>query len=58
MSMAQAIFTKKFNFSSRKANAGWEIKPKRKPQSFPAEVIDAAIEAGVAKAFTPKKSKE
>lgn len=47
--MATAIFHKAFNFSSRKRNAGWSIKASTSAQSFPQEVIDAAIKAGAAK---------
>lgn len=46
--MAKAIFHADFNYSSRIRNAGWAIKAKPEPQSFPREVIAAAIKAGVA----------
>lgn len=47
--MASAIFLKEFNFSSRKRNVGWSVKPSPEPQSFPQELIDAAFKkTGVA----------
>lgn len=44
----KAIFTKEFNYTARKANAGWKVKPSEKPQTFPRELIEAAIAAGCA----------
>lgn len=46
--MAKAIFHADFNYSSRSRNAGWSVKANPHPQSFPKELIDAAIAAGVA----------
>lgn len=44
----RAIFHCDFNYTSRKVNAGWSVKAKREPQSFPRELVEAAIKAGVA----------
>lgn len=46
--MAKAIFVKDFNYTSRIRNAGWAVKASEAPQSFPRELIDAAIKAGAA----------
>lgn len=54
--MAKAIFTKPFNYTSRKRNAGWSIKPDAAPQTFPEEVITAAVAAGCAEIVAPKRS--
>jgi len=54
----KAIFSKDFNYSSRKRNAGWSVKASNKPQSFPRDLIDAAVAAGVAEVVEPKKSKD
>jgi hypothetical protein len=51
----KAIFSKDFNYSSRKQNAGWSVKASDKPQAFPSELIDAAVAAGVATVVEPKK---
>ena len=48
-----AVFTDDFNYSSVTTNGGWAIKASNKPQSFPREVIAAAIAAGVATEFQP-----
>lgn len=53
--MAKAIFTGEFNYSSRKRNAGWSVKPSPKPQSFPQELIDAAVAAGKATPVNPAR---
>ena len=53
----KAIFKKGFEFTSRSRNAGWSVKPSPKPQSFPRELIDAAIQAGCAEAYEPDKPK-
>lgn len=54
--MAKAIFHREFHFTSRKVNAGWSVKPGPKPQTFPRELIDAAVSAGVAKEVEAKVS--
>lgn len=36
-------------------NAGWSIKAGPDPQSFPREVIDAAVAAGVAEIVPPQR---
>lgn len=52
----KAIFTKPFSYSSRRVNAGWSIQPSTKPQNFPREVVEAAIDAGCAQeAKRPEK---
>ena len=56
--MPKAIFTREFHYSSRKKNVGWSAYPSSKPQSFPAEFIDAAIKAGCAQAAPAPASKE
>ncbi len=60
--MPRAIFSEPFNFSSRTSNAGWAVKPSAEPQTFPRELIDAAVDAGVAEIVKPsrqgKSSKE
>lgn len=53
----RAIFNKDFNYSSRKRNVGWSVKASEKPQTFPRELIDAAIAAGAAEPVEPKKKK-
>jgi hypothetical protein len=53
--MPKAIFTREFHYSSRKKNVGWSAYPSGKPQSFPSEFIDAAIEAGCAEAAPAPK---
>jgi hypothetical protein len=48
--MAWAIFTRRFLFDRRpKFAVAFDIKPKAEPQSWPRDVIEAAIEAGAAK---------
>jgi hypothetical protein len=48
--MAWAIFTRRFLFDRRpKFAVAFDIKPKAEPQSWPRDVIDAAIVAGAAK---------
>ena len=54
--MAKAIFHREFHYTSRKVNAGWSVKPSPKPQTFPRELIDAAVKAGVAKEVRPRRS--
>jgi len=54
----RAIFNKDFNYTSRKRNAGWSVKASDKPQTFPRELIDAAISAGVAEEVSPSKTKD
>lgn len=44
----KAIFEKDFNYSSRLRNAGWSVKASPEPQSYPRELVEAAIKAGVA----------
>lgn len=44
----KAIFHRDFNFTSRRVNAGWAVKANPEPQSFPRELIEAAVERGAA----------
>lgn len=53
--MAKAIFHRDFNYSSRQRNAGWAVKASADPQSFPRELIDAALRAGVAELVPPRR---
>ncbi len=53
--MAKAIFTRAFNYSSRTRNAGWSVKPGPKPQTYPQELIDAAVAAGAATHVKPAR---
>lgn len=55
--MAKAIFHREFHYTSRKVNAGWSVKPSSQPQTFPRELIEAAVKAGVAKEVGPRRSK-
>jgi hypothetical protein len=52
----KAIFKKDFNYSSRIRNAGWSVKASPEPQSFPRELVEAAIEAGVAEELDATES--
>lgn len=51
--MAEAIFEREFDYSSRAENAGWAAKPSPEPQTFPREFIDAAVKAGAATEVKP-----
>lgn len=53
--MAKAIFKAPFNYTARRSNAGWAIKAGPKAQTFPQEVIDAAVAAGVARKVAPRR---
>ena len=55
--MATAIFTRRFCFSSRKRNAGWDVQPSPDPQSFPEECIAAAVAAGAAQRVKPARKR-
>jgi hypothetical protein len=52
----RAIFTRDFAYSSRVSPFGWAIKASPEPQSFPQEVIKAAIARGAA-VPAPKRTK-
>lgn len=54
----KAIFNKDFNYSSRLRNAGWSVKASEEPQSYPRELIDAAVAAGAAELFVPEKASD
>lgn len=56
--MAKAIFSQEFNYSSRKRNAGWSVKPSAKAQYFPRELVDAAVKAGCAVEVVPRNRKK
>lgn len=51
-----AIFTRDFSYSSKTTPFGWHIKASPEPQSFPREVILAAIARGAATP-APKRTK-
>lgn len=53
--MAKAIFHRDFHYTSRIRNAGWSVKASPEPQTFPRELIAAAVEAGVAKEVVLQK---
>ena len=53
----KAIFTTDFHYSSKKRNAGWSIYASEEPQIFPSEVIEAAVERGVAKIVPPRRKR-
>jgi len=57
MSMAKAIFTRDFNYTSRIRNAGWAVKAGPQPQSFPRELIEAAVRAGRAREVPPARAR-
>lgn len=46
--MAWAIFNEEFNFSRPKSRFSFNVKPDAAPQSWPHDVIDAAVKAGKA----------
>jgi hypothetical protein len=50
----RAIFHKDFNYSSRTKNAGWSVKASKKAQTYPRELIDAAVAVGVAEIVEAK----
>lgn len=53
--MAWAIFDRDFGWDRPKSPVSFWTKASGEPQSFPRDVIDAAIAAGAARAFeTPK----
>lgn len=54
--MASAIFHRDFNYSSRKTAIGWAVKASPKPQSFPSELITAAVDRGAA-TLPPRRGK-
>lgn len=54
--MAWAVFTRRFMFDRRPKHAiAFDIKPKAEPQSWPRDVIDAAVAAGAAKRSNPRR---
>jgi hypothetical protein len=55
--MAKAIFEKRFCYSSRKRNAGWDVGPSPEPQDFPEELVAAAVKAGAARRVPPRRRK-
>jgi hypothetical protein len=57
--MAWAIFTRRFLFDRRpKYAVAFDIKPKPDPQSWPRDVVEAAITAGAAVRSGPIKPKD
>ena len=55
--MVKAIFRKAFHYTSRTRNAGWSIPASEKAQTWPREVVDAAVAAGVAEIVPPRRSR-
>lgn len=53
----KAIFYSDFHYTSRSRNAGWSVRAMKKPQTFPRELIEAAVKAGIAKEVKPKRVK-
>lgn len=51
----KAIFHRDFNYSSRRVNAGWAVKASPVPQSFPRELIEAAVAGGIATIVPPRR---
>ena len=55
--MAWAVFTRRFMFDRRpKFAIAFDIKPKAEPQSWPRDVIEAAIAAGAARSCRKPKA--
>lgn len=52
----KAIFRRDFRFTSRRRNAGWHVQTSDSPQSFPSELIEAAVAAGAAEIVAPKSA--
>lgn len=53
----KAIFHRAFNYTSMTTNAGWAVQAKPEPQTFPRELIHAAVKAGVATIVPPRRGK-
>lgn len=53
----KAIFYRDFSYTSRKTNAGWAVLAMSEPQTYPRELIDAAVAAGVARIVPPLRAK-
>lgn len=54
--MAKAVFSKEFRWRRPKVNLAFWIYPSDDPQTFPRDVVDAAIEAGCAEIVPPKRN--
>lgn len=54
--MAKAIFHREFNWSRPKSRFSWNVQPSPDPQSKVHDLVDAAVEAGAATRWKPKKS--
>lgn len=54
--MAKAVFREDFRWSRPKSPLSWEIKASPEPQSYPHDVVEAAVEAGKAKRVRPKRA--
>lgn len=46
--MAWAVFTRRFDWTRPGARFSWGINPRPEPQSYPHDVIEAAVAAGKA----------
>ncbi|MEO8531016.1 MAG: hypothetical protein ABI459_07320 [Deltaproteobacteria bacterium] len=55
--MAKAIFHKRFNYSRLKPDMGWAVKASAEPQSFPEDLVAAAVAAGCAKRVPKRRAK-
>lgn len=55
--MKSAIFTQEFNFTPKGEGVGFNVKPSPEPQTRRADLIDAALKAGAAKAV-PRAAKK
>lgn len=52
--MAWAIFTEQFNYDRRPRQAiAFVVQPKTEPQSYPRDLVDAAVAAGKAREVKP-----
>lgn len=55
--MAKAIFDRRFDFRRPGTRLAFTALPSEQPQSFPEDVISAAVKAGAAKRVPPKRAK-
>lgn len=51
----KAIFHRDYNYSSRRVNAGWAVKASPEPQTYPRELIEAAVARGAATLVPPRR---
>lgn len=55
--MAKAIFHRRFDFRRVGQNVAFTAEASPEPQSFPGDMIDAAVAAGAAERVPPKRKK-